>query len=276
MDNRGQGSFEYVLMIAGVVLVLTVIVVVLQNQAVGSSQAVEQNVEHHEQVACDAGKMRELASSLILSWGFNEGKGVVAKDSSGGGNDGNLLPATGGPKWVVGRFRKALEFDGRNDYVEIPVLLSPTEAITVSAWVKSADSMGYSGIWQIVSKYDAFILGNSGGGSDMCFIVYTAGLSWADYTNCFTVSDPQNWHHFAGTYDSSTNEQKLFVDGVLRSTKTVTGTINPDSGPLHVAHRELNSPGDFHFEGSVDEVKIYDRALSQEEVLSDMNCGLLS
>ncbi|MFQ5406103.1 MAG: class III signal peptide-containing protein, partial [Candidatus Micrarchaeia archaeon] len=111
-NKRAQGSFEYVLMIAGVVLVLTVIVVLLQSQAVTSSGQVEQNVEYHAQVACDASKMQEQASFLVGSWNFNEGTGTTARDSSGNNNDGTL---TNGPKWTVGKFRKGLQFDGKDD-----------------------------------------------------------------------------------------------------------------------------------------------------------------
>ncbi|MFQ5406627.1 MAG: class III signal peptide-containing protein, partial [Candidatus Micrarchaeia archaeon] len=136
MNFRGQGSFEYVLMIAGVVLVLTVIVVVLQNQATGSSQAVEQNVEYHAKVACDSAKARERAQSLVFSWNFNEGSGTVAADSSGNNNDGTL---TNGPKWTTGRIRKGLEFDGKDDYVRtIPDLSPPlsSQEMTGCAWIK--------------------------------------------------------------------------------------------------------------------------------------------
>ena len=55
-------------------------------------------------------------NTAVGMWLFDEGSGNIAKDSSGNGNDGQL---TNGPKWVQGRFVRALEFDGKDDYVKI-------------------------------------------------------------------------------------------------------------------------------------------------------------
>ena len=167
--------------------------------------------------------------------------------------------------YVTGVFGSALQFDGVNDYVEISSI-NPTTAITVEAWVKSASSSGYSGLWQIVSKYNAYILGtDSTGGKNMCFIIHNV-TDWYDYNNCYTVNDPQNWHHFVGTYDSSTGIQTLYVDGTLQITKTVTGTIRADTGPIHIAHREVVAVGSGHFNGTIDEVQIWNRSLTADEI----------
>ena len=156
----------------------------------------------------------------------------------------------------------ALSFDGVNDYVSIPSI-NPTDAITVSAWVKSSSSTGYSGVWQIVSKYSAYILGTSSTGSNnMCFITYDT--TWR-YGSCYSVPDPENWHHFVGTYDSLANEKKLYVDGVLRSTTNPSGLIRLDTGPIHIGHRECCSG--YYFGGLIDEVRIYNRALADDEAL---------
>ncbi|MCK5085020.1 MAG: VWA domain-containing protein, partial [Candidatus Pacebacteria bacterium] len=164
---------------------------------------------------------------------------------------------------VVREDGRAISFDGINDYVNIPSV-NPTEAITVSAWVKSATDTGYSGYWQIVSKYSAYLLGTSwSGGKQMCFIIYSGG--W-NYGSCYTVPDPypQEWHHFAGTYDKQTGEKKLYVDGILRDTTNFVGSINPDEGPMHIGHRE-GSASDY-FNGFVDEIYIYGRALDLGEI----------
>jgi len=156
-------------------------------------------------------------------------------------------------------------FNGVNAYISLPNI-NPTTAITVGAWVKSATSSGYSGIWQLVSKYTAYILGtNSTGGKNICFIIYN-GAGWYDYSNCYTVTTPQNWHYFVGTFDSSTHQEKLYVDGVLVSTKTVSGTIYLDTGPIHIAHQENANVGTVHFNGLIANVQIYSTALSDQEI----------
>ncbi|MCK4892154.1 MAG: hypothetical protein KAS78_05800 [Candidatus Pacebacteria bacterium] len=160
----------------------------------------------------------------------------------------------------------SLSFDGMDDYVQMPSI-NPTEAITVSAWVKSSSNTGYGGVWQIVSKYDAYILGTSStGGNNMCFITYDT--TWR-YGSCYAVPDPENWHYFVGTYDNSNKEKKLYVDGILRSTSIASSTIRLDSGPIHIGHRECCSG--YYFGGFIDDVRIYDRALYPEEVQDHYN-----
>ncbi len=216
----------------------------------------------------------QLAGDMVGSWNFNEGSGTTALDATGY-NNGTLYsgatvcsnpPTAGCPTWtdgVQGLTGKALSFDGSNDYVSVPSV-NPTTAITVEAWVKSAISTGYSGVWQLVSKYNAYILGTgSTGGNNMNFIVYTTTWQYGTY---YTVPDPQNWHHFVGTYDSVARVKKLYVDGIQKTSDVITGTINPDTGPLHIAHRESSAIGTDHFNGTIDEVRIYGRALTAMEI----------
>ncbi|MBU4481524.1 prepilin-type N-terminal cleavage/methylation domain-containing protein, partial [Patescibacteria group bacterium] len=155
----------------------------------------------------------QLGGDMVGSWNFNEGSGTTAYDATGY-NNGTLI---GGVTWtdgVQGLTGKALYFDGVNDYVNVPSI-NPTNAITVEAWVRSAISTGYSGVWQLVSKYNAYILGTGNtGGKNMNFIVYTTNWQYGTY---FTVSDPQNWHHFVGIYDSVRGVKKLYVDGVEKT-----------------------------------------------------------
>ena len=153
---------------------------------------------------------------------------------------------------------RAISFDGVDDYINIPSV-NPTEAITVSAWVKSASDTGYSGYRQIVSKYNAYILGTSGtGGNQICFIIHSGG-TWKE-GSCYVVPDPQEWHHFTGTYDKQTGEKNLYVDGILRDTTNFVGSINSDEGPVNIGRRE--GYADYYFNGSVDEVYVYGRALN--------------
>ena len=207
------------------------------------------------------------STGLVGFWTFNEGFGTAALDSSGKGNNGNII---NGPSWTDGKKSNALSFNGVSNYLEIPdnPSIDPSSSITVMAWVKSSAST-YNVPWSIVSKYYAYILGSDGGWSsstrNMCFIIYTAS-GW-QYGSCYSPSDITQWHHFAGTYDSATGEKKLYADGVLQSTTTPGGTIAPDSGPLDIGQREC-CPGQV-FNGLIDEVKIFNRALTATEVLAE-------
>ncbi len=198
-------------------------------------------------------------------WHLNDNS---TADSSGNGNNGVMqggLDCTGDE----GVFDDGCYLDGADDYVNISSVNPTTDYITVAIWVKAANSSGYYGsYYQIVSKYSAYILGgNTTNGKNMNFIIYNSS-SWFDYTNGYYIDDPSKWHHFVGTFNSSTHELKFYSDGILRSTKTVYGTIATDTGPLHIGHREADVPGTNHFNGSIDEVVIYNRSLSDSEVLA--------
>lgn len=210
-----------------------------------------------------------LDTGLVGYWHLDEGTATTTYDASGYSNNGTI---TNSPAWTSGTSCKSggcLNFDGVNDYINLPSI-NPISAITVTAWIKSANSSGYGGVWQLISKYSAFILGTgSVGGKNMNFIV-NINNSW-QYGTYYTVSDPNNWHFFAGVFDSSSSLKKLYVDGVQQTSDTVTGTITADTGPIHIAHRENDAIGTNHFGGYIDEVKIYDRALSAAEILAAYN-----
>lgn len=162
---------------------------------------------------------------------------------------------------VAGKYGKAINFDGVNNYIDLPDI-NPTKAITVSAWVKSATDVGYSGAWQIISKYNAYILGaNIDNGKRICFFVRSG--SWKS-GSCYKVSDPQNWHHFVGTYDRLTGEKSIFVDGEFKDSSNFLGGIDLDNGPINIGRKE--DSGDNYFKGLVDEVYIYNRALDLGEI----------
>ncbi len=206
--------------------------------------------------------------NLELELKLDEGNGNYANDTSGNGMHGTLA---GNPTWRSGSDcvrGSCLDFDGNGDYINLPSI-NPTGAITVSAWVKSSTSSGYPGVWQIVSKYNAYILGTSGTGSrNMCFITCNVGQCWT-YGTCHSVADPEEWHHFAGTYNATSGLKELYFDGVLVDSDSYSpSTIRPDTGPLQVAKRECCSQV---FSGHVDDVRIYSRILDQAEVQAIMS-----
>jgi len=171
---------------------------------------------------------------------------------------------------VSEKFGSSLSLDGVDDYAIVPSV-NPTDKISVEAWVKSASSTGYSGVYQIVSKYDAYILGTNGTGSkNMCFIVDNPSPNNWQYDNCFTVTNPEVWHHFVGTFDGSKKLEQLYVDGVLKDTQATLGTaIRGDTGSIFLGKRDSGYVD--YFKGNIDEVRIYNRVLSPEEISGHFN-----
>ena len=200
-------------------------------------------------------------------WLF-EGKGDVAKDETGNGHDGKII----GAKRVKGKVGQALEFDGKDDYVEIEPddSLNPRETITVMAWVKSTIKGQYNAVWSVVSKYNAYILGPPSAGPQMCFIIHNGG--W-QYNSCYTPKDVTDWVHYAGTYDSKAKEKHLYANGVLSETTNPSGAITADTGPIHLGHRECCA-GQNHLAALIDEVAIFNVVLDEKQIKEIYNKGL--
>jgi hypothetical protein len=199
-------------------------------------------------------------SNLVLYLTFDEGNGNIVYDYSGNKNNGTLV---NGPTWVDGKFGKALSFDGVNDYVEIPDApsLQITSAITISAWLKFP--VGVASGKGVVQKYPFqdydYMLYLSSLGYPSIYIKNPAGTAFS--TGYYVNHRDNNWHHWVGTFDG--RYLKIYVDGILRNTTDTGGTtIRVTSGqPLHIMHEWSG-----YLNGTIDEVRIYNRALSEEEI----------
>jgi len=206
------------------------------------------------------GTAGNVSAELVGYWKFDEGSGDVAVDSSGHGNDGSIK---GTPNWVAGQIGSALDFDGSTNYVEIPhsESLSITEQITIAAWTfMRSDS---SGEMAIVSK------GGWAANNLPYELTETPGdvIFWQFYDNegrdtCSPDSPPVNeWHHIVGTYDGTIF--KCYIDGELGEEWEYTGTMPENTLAVTIGRR---STGGTWFNGMIDEVMIYDHALTEDEV----------
>jgi len=197
---------------------------------------------------------------LVGYWTFDEGQGQTAFDSSGNGLDGTL---NGDPQWVAGQLGGALDFDGSGDFVEIPhdPLLSITDAITIAAWTNMRATA--SGEMAIVSK-------GGWGANDLPYeLTETAGdvIFWQFYDNegrdtCSPDSPPVGeWHHICATYDGAVF--KCYIDGELGEEWEYAGAMPENTASVTIGRR---SRGGTFFNGMIDDVAIYNRALSEEEI----------
>ena len=197
-------------------------------------------------------------------WLFDESTGNVAKDSSGKGLDAKRM---GNPKWVAGKFGKALEFDGAGAFIEIPAHENPSTAITVSAWVKSATPTWNQHGW-VVEKRDAYMLHPVLGEINMGWIVCNGGCwnqpgQWTD--GKIGPKDITQWHMYTGTFDSKSGAWKLYIDGKVESTLDLNkAKIVVDNGPIFIGQDTCCPPR--WGAGSVDEVAIFNVALTEKEV----------
>jgi len=196
---------------------------------------------------------------LVLWLKFNEGSGSIAKDSSFYNNHGTIYGAT----WTDGKFGKALSFDGVDDYVEVsdsPELNS--DVFTITGWIHPILPHGNSHTNAVINKavyagppdrkgwYVRFYGTNSLG---LTFGVY---FDDAEVIVSYTVTE--DWHYFAAVYNGT--NVMLYVDGELKNSKVGGTTYQKPTG----VNLKLGSHGAYH--GLIDEVRIYSRALSENEI----------
>ena len=206
---------------------------------------------------------------LVGAWLMDDGKGDSVMDSSGNGLDGKITQ--GGPEWVDGKFEGAMEFGGADMVtVEDDKALDLAE-FTIAAWVNIPK---ISGAWQIIaSKENRNPTGRNYGlfgniNSGVIHYSFTTNAGWKSFDAKTAVTDGE-WHHVAGTYDGS--DFKLYLDGGVDA--QVSPGTDPDTHDnfLFIGGCDI---GGYWMTGAIDEVVLYNRALSEQEINELMEDGM--
>jgi hypothetical protein len=205
--------------------------------------------------------------NLVGWWKFDEGSGLHALDSSGHYNNGTLMS---GPQWVVGHDDDALEFDGVNDYVEVPhdASLTMDTEVTVMAWIYAERYNSAGGDWQA-------ILAKSNAPRSYSFYTYTngtlhfsVGASGAYIGSNSTGLVPlDEWVHVCAMVVDG--HHQYYINGEDAGTGG-TGTILPGAADTDTVRIGLSHEGGNNFLGMIDDVRIYNKALTQDEVVQAM------
>jgi hypothetical protein len=211
-----------------------------------------------------------LASAdLVAAYGINENGGASIGDWTGKGHTGTISGAT----WTTaGRYGNALTFDGVNDWVTVADAndLDVTTAMTLEAWVYPTASGG--GSWRQVlikerSGGEAYNLYSNADTNAPTVYVVRAAAPGDPLDARGTSQLPQNaWSHVAVTFDNAT--LRLFVNGVQAGTRAVAGPLVASTGVLRIGGNAIWGE---YFAGRIDEIRIYNRALSASEITADMN-----
>ena len=220
-------------------------------------------------------------------WFFDEGTGKTAKDSSENNNDGTLENS---PKWAEGKLDKALEFEGKDSYINVPDTesLDITDAITIVGWVypnfygQSDSKKPIAGDGSSVNILSKMVSENSYIGpfwweyrNNGNLNAYFAAVP-ADTYLTPTIPDlpADKWSHIASTYDSSKGIANIYLDAGLVATKS-----NPNFGPLREGIQLLFGTGKGgqygnYYNGKLDDVAIFHAVLAEKDIDNIMNKGL--
>ena len=220
-----------------------------------------------------------IEDGLIGYWSFDKGtvKGNTVQDIWGD-QDAEMI---GKIQIVQGKFGEAVQLEGgagarvqMTDDIKKAKL--PTEGMTVELWVWDEQFIEWGGYivavqdngpfekgWLLGTRWKAFSFALSSDDAD-------DGDGLLTYLNSVNTYDMGEWHHVVGTYDSA--EMKIYVNGKLENTSDdQSGAINyPDRVFFSIgSYKDDNE--DFVHKGMIDEVRLYDRALSEKEVSNNLN-----
>ncbi len=223
-----------------------------------------------------------LQNGLVGCWTF-DGAYDKAPDCSGNNNTGTL---TNGPLRTQGQLGQALSFDGSNDYVNIGAPSSlelGTSDMTSVAWIKT-NGVTNDGLWRdILTKYEsspadidfALQLAHASEGTPTVGTRIEGGL-WANFNNLYIADnlalDDNKWHFVTVTRRNGT--ASLYVDGNLRQSGSITQNSITGVTPWTIG--QLNTSDGQNFAGSIDDVRVFNRALSATEVARMYKIGLAS
>ena len=221
--------------------------------------------------------------ACVLYFTFSANTGKVIKDESNNGNEGKIQ---GGVKWVKGKYGTALEFSGKvGDFVEVEdnATLNPAKEIAYMAWFMSDK---YDNTRGIISKYwgpggqrtynlrlhhkiiGALSTEVSSNGQ------FQLGVSVTDVHSEAVLKDGQ-WHHAAISFKAG-DFLRMYVDGKLanESKAAATKTLFDNETPLKIG-QDFNEDATRFFNGIIDEVAIFNRALTQAEIKTAMEGDIM-
>ncbi|MBD3182367.1 hypothetical protein GF312_08750 [Candidatus Poribacteria bacterium] len=214
---------------------------------------------------CVSPAFSDIQEGLAGYWKFDEIDGDTAVDSSGNDNDGII---EGDPQWVPGKIDGALEFDG-DDLVNCGNgdSLQIQDEITIAFWFQ-VDA--FINTWEaFLAKGDDSYRTSRGGGNGNATHMGISGTTVGGgngWFNGLTVVTDGTWHHMTAVYDGE--EGRIYIDGELDITSPGTGKVNISGHDLYIG--ENSQQRNRYFHGLLDDIRIYNRVLTEDEIIEVM------
>ena len=203
-------------------------------------------------------------TGLVAAYGFDEGTGTTTADMSGGGRNGTLTSTT----WTTaGKNGNALSFNGTTSWVTVADAnaLDLTTAVTLEAWVNPTTLTGWRTV--IIKESPSALAYSLYANDNSPWPAATINTGGIDRSVPGTAQIPLNtWTHLAMTYDGAA--LRLYVNGVQAGVLNMTGSMITTTSPLRIGG---NAPWGERFAGIIDDVRVYNRALTATEISQDMN-----
>jgi hypothetical protein len=195
-----------------------------------------------------------VTSGLVLSHQMSAGIGTTSLDETTNANNGTL---TNGPTWTTGYLGSGISFDGTNDYVSVPssTSLDMTNKVTVSAWIYPTNFADYRTMMIRINGGATEYYGMSLNVSGALICQFTPGSLTS--SSLMTLNA---WNHVACTYDGATIS--AYINGQSVGSSSASGNIGSPT-TLGIGYDPVNGR---YFAGKMDDVRIYNRALSPTEI----------
>jgi hypothetical protein len=225
-------------------------------------------------LACLGARSALADDSLVAHWQLDEGTGSVAEDDSGFGAAGQIM---NGPAWVSGVIGNGLRFDGRDDYIEVgnPASLQLTSSMTIAMWVYAERLTDHP---TLISKNGGF--GDVGWALSLEDGYPQLKIGQPNATNNKTSTRTSSaaisigqWHHVAGVFNAGQKLLSLYVDGVQSNgllNGVTPGSMRNSGWNVNIARRTRYPDVEArrYFKGTLDDIRIYNRALSSQELMA--------
>ncbi|MEM5794633.1 MAG: LamG-like jellyroll fold domain-containing protein [Candidatus Aenigmatarchaeota archaeon] len=212
-----------------------------------------------------------VLKKLVLEYKFSEGLGLVAYDNSGFNNHANIF----GANWIEGKHDFALSFDGIDDYLEVlqaDSISGFSYGLSLSLWVKFNELNRRQAI---LNKYDTrsnqrgWFLEYQNHSTYRDVLGFFASYNGVNYSEWYTSFKPNlgEWYHLAVVWEPN-KLPKFYVNGELKQTinnRTIPQIFNNTLAPFHIGKSTYATGREFN--GTIDEIKIYNYALTDSEIL---------
>ena len=200
-----------------------------------------------------------LATNLVGHWTM-DGKDInwtanTMTDKSGNGNTGTLTNMSTTTSPTIGKIGQGLKFDGVNDFIASGDI--DVSDITVSAWIK-ANGWGDGGIGTIISKSGAFVFSIDDGTIGVDTLIFYVGGEW----EAATASGIALWYCGFVTATANSTTVTFYINGVQAGSNVGTHTLGSNNNNVQIGKYDSSL---WEFNGTIDEVKMYNRALSAQE-----------